>query len=76
MGEVKIDGLDMVDVIDFVDNKKNKFIAIMLDDVEMKFPASSEEHKFMRKVILDGMNDYTRSLLRIFFGDIEGLIMK
>lgn len=76
MGEVKIDGLDMVDVIDFVGNKKNKFIAIMLDDVEMKFPANSEEHKFMRKVILDGMNDYTRSLLRIFFGDIEGLIMK
>ena len=76
MGEVKIDGLDMVDVIDFVGNKKNKFIAIMLDDVEMKFTANSEEHKFMRKVILDGMNDYTRSLLRIFFGDIEGLIMK
>ncbi len=76
MAEVEIDGLDMVDVITFMNRKKNKFIAIMLSDLEVAFPKGGKEYQLVRKVILDGMNDYNRSMLRVLFGDVEGLIMK
>jgi len=75
-GEIIIEGLDLVDALNVIENKKDKFVAIMLSDVELMFPKNSKEFKFIRKVILDGMNDYTRSYLRILFGDVEGLVMK
>jgi hypothetical protein len=76
MQGIEIEGLDLIDVLTQIDKKKNKFIAIMLNDLEMMYPATSNEYKMIRKVILDGMNDYTRSFMRVFFGDVEGLIMK
>jgi len=75
-GEIIIQGLDMVDALNVIENKKDKFVAIMLSDIELQFPKGSKEFKYIRKVILDGMNDYTRSYLRILFGDVEGLVMK
>jgi hypothetical protein len=36
----------------------------------------SNEYKFVRKLFLDGFNDYTRSVMRTLFGNVEGLIMK
>ena len=36
----------------------------------------SNEYKFIRKIFLDGFNDYTRSVMRTLFGNVEGLIMK
>lgn len=75
-GDIVIEGLDLVDALNVIENKKDKFVAIMLSDVELMFPKNSKEFKFVRKVILDGMNDYTRSYLRILFGDVEGLVMK
>jgi len=75
-GDIVIEGLDLVDALNVIENKKDKFVAIMLSDVELMFTKNSKEFKFVRKVILDGMNDYTRSYLRILFGDVEGLVMK
>lgn len=74
--EVTIDGLDMIDVVDFITRKRNKFIAVMLSELEEYMEVDSNEYKLIRKVILDGMNDYTRSMMRALFGDIEGLIQK
>lgn len=75
-GDVVIEGLDLVDVMTQIDKKKKKFIAIMLSELEDVYDKDSEQFLFIRKIILDGVNDYTRSFMRIFFGDIEGLLMK
>lgn len=74
--EVTIDGLDVIDVVQYMTRKRNKFIAIMLSELEEVMEEESNEYKFVRKVILDGMNDYTRSLMRTLFGEVEGLPMK
>lgn len=74
--EITIEGLDLVDVVDFVTRKKNKFAAICLSELEEVMDKDSKEFKIMRKIVLDTLNDYTRSIMRILFGDIEGLIMK
>lgn len=74
--EVTIEGLDVVDVVKYISRKKDKFIAIVLADLEEVMEKDSNEYKYVRKVFLDGFNDYTRSIMRTFFGSIEGLIMK
>jgi hypothetical protein len=71
MNEIKIEGLDLVDVTNYISAKRNKFMAMMLTELEIIFPKDTKEYKLVRKVILDGMNDYTRSLMRVIFGEIE-----
>lgn len=75
-GNITIEGLDLLDVIELISSKRDKFIAMMLSNVEMQFSGDSKEYSIMRKVILDGMNDYTRSFLRVLFGEVEGLVQK
>jgi len=74
--EVVIEGLDVIDVVRYISRKKDKFIAIVLADLEEVMENDSNEYKFIRKVFLDGFNDYTRSVMRTLFGNVEGLIMK
>ena len=74
--EVIIEGLDVIDVVRYISRKKDKFIAIVLADLEEVMENDSNEYKFIRKVFLDGFNDYTRSVMRTLFGNVEGLIMK
>jgi uncharacterized protein YehS (DUF1456 family) len=74
--EVVIEGLDVIDVVRYISRKKDKFIAIVLADLEEVMEKDSNEYKFIRKLFLDGFNDYTRSVMRTLFGNVEGLIMK
>lgn len=74
--EVIIEGLDVIDVVRYITRKKDKFLAIALSDLEETMDKDSNEYKYVRKVFLDAFNDYTRSTLRTFFGNIEGLTMK
>jgi hypothetical protein len=71
--EVIIQGLDIMEVIGFITKKNKRYQAMSLQELETILPADSEEFKMIRKLFLDGYNDYTRSILRIIFGDIEYL---
>lgn len=73
---IVIDGLDILDILHFITNKRDKFIAIALAELEEQVAPGTPEFRASRKIILDGFNDYTRSLLRILFGDVEGMVMK
>ena len=74
---ITIEGLDLVDVIRFIKKKKNRFLAILLLDIEETLKHDPETYAIIRKLVLDAFNDFSRSLMRIFFGDdVEGFIMK
>lgn len=73
---VVVQGLDLMDIITFVSKKNKKFQAISLSELEEiidkeKYP---EIYREVRKLILDGFNNYTRSIVRVLFGDIEYMI--
>jgi len=67
---IVIQGLDLVDIMRVVDKKKNKFIALTLQGLE-ELTLKPEEYKVIRKLVLDGFGDYTRSMMRALLGDIE-----
>lgn len=74
---VVIQGFDLFDVDQFMKDKKNKFLAITLSDLEQIMsvdPASKdrpEEFYLIRKLILDMLNNYDRSIRKIIIGPVE-----
>lgn len=72
-GQVIIDGLNMFDVINLVSRKNRRYMANALDEIEEILGKDSEQFVMVRKVVLDTMNDYTRSVFVTLFGNIEGI---
>lgn len=70
--EVIVEGLDLLDVVIYIDKKKNKFVALTLQEIEgLELGITVEEYKLIRKFVLDGFGDFTRSTMRFLFGDVE-----
>ena len=67
---VVIQGLDLLDVMNLIDKKKNKFAAIALQEIE-ELGLEGNEFKFVRKIVLDTLGEFTRSTMRALLGDIE-----
>lgn len=75
--------LDLFDVIKLMNRRKGKFSKLLLADIAEEFEShgynatdlqySDEFYLRVRKLILDYINDYTRSISRILLGnEIEG----
>lgn len=71
---VIIQGLDLIDIVTFISKKNKKFQAILLSELEETLGRDSKEYTLVRKLVLDGFNNYTRSIVRAIFGDIEYLV--
>lgn len=63
-------GLDLKDVTSAMNHKSKRFMAMTLQSID-ELIGDSEDYPVIRKAVLDGFNNYTRSLARLFFGDIE-----
>jgi hypothetical protein len=68
---VTIEGLDLIDVINFMNKKNKKYQALLLKDLEDILGKDSDQFHLIRKLVLDSYNDYTRSIIRLLFGNIE-----
>ena len=66
-----IQGLDTIDVAKIISKKNSKFLAIGLQELEESLDKNEKNFNNIRKIFLDNFNDYTRSIMRIIFGDIE-----
>ena len=69
-----ITGLSLLDIVSYISRKNKKFQAILLSEIEEVLDKDSEEYQLVRKIILDNFNNYTRSVVRAIFGDIEFMI--
>ncbi len=67
-GEI-IKGLDVLDIVDYIERKNRQYIAMLLQDVENALNKDSIAFKAVRNLILSSYNNYTRSVLRAIFGD-------
>lgn len=73
IGQFVINNVSIFDVIKFVGKKNGRYIATMLSRIEEIIPPDSENFQEVRKIVLDGMNDFSRAILIEIFGNIEGL---
>ena len=73
MPEQIIQGIDPIEVIEFIRQKNRKYQAMTLADIEEILGKDDPNYQRIRKVILDYFNNYERSILRLIFGtDFEG----
>lgn len=66
---VIIEGLDILEIVKFLNNKNKKYLAITLNNIEDVLDHNSEEYKLIRKEVLDGFNEFTRAIVEVLFGD-------
>lgn len=64
--------VDVYSIIREIGTKNKVLQAKVLSELE-KHIEDKEEFKELRSFILDAQNDYTRSIVRLIFGDIEFL---
>jgi len=70
-----VQNVETVDLIQFINRKKKLHQRLLLNALEEALDVGSPEYKFLRKIILDNTNDFSRSVVRTIFGDsFEGLI--
>lgn len=70
----KIDqGLPEVEIIKLINKRKKRYCAIALNDLEEILGHNDEKFKEVRKVFLDNMNGFTRSVFTVIGIDVEGI---
>lgn len=69
-----IQEVDIIEVIRSVGKRNKKLQAKLLQELETHVDKTSPEYESLRKFVLDEINNYTRSIMRDIFGDIEFMI--
>lgn len=73
MERIIYNDLDYTSTYILTEKVKKKFLAIILNEIQ-ELISDEETYKQVRKIILDNVNELTRTWLRnTFTGDIEGL---
>jgi len=63
----------MLNEIQLLRRKKDKYIASMMDELEQVLEPDSREFAYVRKIVLDHFNDYHRTVYKIMLGvEVEG----
>lgn len=70
MKSFKFNGLDDFDIIKIINSKKTAYLKLTLEAIE-KEGLEEEQFRQIRKIFLDNFNEFARSILRLFVGEIE-----
>jgi len=65
-------GLEELEIIKLIQKKKKRYCAIALNDLE-EIIDDQELFKSVRKIFLDNINSYTRSMFTIVGISVEGI---
>lgn len=74
---MQIDGLELLKAFKIMKKRQNRYLALLLSDIEEVMDTDSQEFESVRKFVLDYFNDYTRSINQLLLGeDIEKLTFR
>ena len=65
-------GLSELEIVKLINKKKSRYCAMALNDLEEEI-SNADEYKKARKIFLDNMNSFTRSLFTVIGIDVEGI---
>jgi hypothetical protein len=67
--KVILQGFDILDIVRFISKTNKKCQATILASLETVIDSS--DYPTVRKIVLDGTNDFTRTIVKNIFGDID-----
>jgi len=65
-------GLSELEIIRLINRKKSRYAAMTLTDLE-ELVLDKELFRQVRKIVLDNLNGFTRSLFAVVGVDVEGI---
>lgn len=65
-------GLTELEIVKLINKRKKRYCAISLNDLEEEIQ-DPDLFKKVRKILLDNMNSFTRSIFTVIGIDIEGI---
>lgn len=69
--KVVLQGFDILDTVRFISKTNKKCQATILAGLETVIDKNSSDYNIVRKIVLDGTNDFTRTIVKNIFGDID-----
>ncbi len=72
MAGKEFEGLTELEIVKLINKKKKRYCAIALNDLEEEV-TDEAQFKRVRKILLDTMNGYTRSMFTVFNINVEGI---
>jgi hypothetical protein len=68
----ELEGLPEIEIVKLVNKRKKRYCAIALNDLEEE-KLDKEVFAKIRKIFLDNMNGFTRSVFTVIGIDVEGV---
>ena len=65
-------GLPEIEIVKLINKRKKRYCAIALNDLE-EMMGKGEQFTAARKIFLDNMNGFTRSVFTVICIDVEGI---
>lgn len=67
----ELEGIPEVEIVKLINKRKKRYCAIALNDLEEEI-GKNEDFTKIRKIFLDNMNGFTRSVFTVIGIDVEG----
>jgi len=68
----ELEGLPQIEIIRLINKRKKRYCALALNDLEEEI-GHKETFTKVRKIFLDNMNGFTRSVFTVIGIDVEGI---
>jgi hypothetical protein len=68
----ELEGLPELEIVRLINKRKKRYCAIALNDLEEEI-GKDETFAKIRKIFLDNMNGFTRSVFTVIGIDVEGI---
>jgi len=68
----ELEGLPEIEIVKLINKRKKRYCAIALNDLEEEMGKGDSFSK-IRKIFLDNMNGFTRSVFTVIGIDVEGI---
>lgn len=68
----ELEGLPEIEIVRLINKRKKRYCALALNDLEEEI-GKNENFPRVRKIFLDNMNGFTRSIFTVIGIDVEGI---
>ena len=68
----ELEGLPEIEIVKLINKRKKRYCAIALNDLEEEM-GNDENFQAVRKIFLDNINGFTRSVFAVIGIDVEGI---
>lgn len=64
-------GFEIMDIVGLIGRLTKRYQATLLANIEETLGSDHKDYQYIRKLVLDSTNNFSRAIVKSLFGDIE-----